>query len=164
MIKKAQFRAQLWGLTCNCAILGSVPAETLVLRHPSLFNQLLYVAITVVKMPKYKILRPCKILVIKIPFLCVRVSLYQKHTQNTPSPDQQEQQHCLCWNMLRKSDIIQQLKEKTYSRLLKAEFVKPFRDSSVISDHLLFIQIGAFNSLASLQLDSFYFLFCCSLH
>ncbi len=49
-----------------------------------------------------------------------------------------EEEHCLCWNMLKRGAIIQQLKEKTGGRPLKAVVVKPFRGSFIISDHLLF--------------------------
>lgn len=69
--------------------------------------------------------------------MCSCVLLKQNTPRAHPRLISVEEEHCICWNTLKRGAIIQQLKEKT-GRPLKAEVVKPFKGFFIISYHLLF--------------------------
>lgn len=81
--------------------------------------------------------------------MCACVLLNPNTPRTHPHLISIEEELCLCWNMLKRGAIMQRRKEKTRGRPLKAEVVKPFRGSFIISDHLLFSKIEAFNSLST---------------
>lgn len=85
--------------------------QTLVLRQVSLFYLLMYIAVIMPKNPKA---RACKMLVIKIFYLCVCAA---QHTQNTPSPDQQRCGTLPLLEHVQERPHYTEAKRKTFSRL-----------------------------------------------